>query len=1343
MKRHITLLVALLALSIGLYAQANPAPVLSNTYELGALSVTLHWTPPTPPDGNDPLFGYQFYSGIQVFGDTYMYFPQGDMIPAFDEQTPVTSHTVTGLLDNLEIRLRMTAFYGDATTNEESEPSNHIQVTPSSGYPKPTGLSIEAHGGEGEARLSWTKPVAILAPVWGYIIYQRDIADTYELEAIDFLQDDTSDTPYYDITGLVLEDTYYYSVAALYGTYTLGQDGDLEDILDALEETNPTLFLSDPANDVFITLPAPYPRPQGFSLGALNDQTITLNWVVPDLSSMENPPVLFGYLLHRYTNDYAPYAFIWGYDEDSADPNDPDLIYYFDYDIENLTYGETYTFALSTLYGTFDISGGIVLADIVSAIGTDLQTSNKTSNVSATPLDPASLPSPTGLTLLNYDSSGSYMIAYLKWNNPLFGSSDTPPLPLQSYNMYVNGQDWGSTTATEDEFITGHLSYLSFGTEYTVYVTAAYGTSMYGPFIESLPSTSITFTGEAPPDKPFALSYTMTGYSVNLSWKEPWEYSGANTQEEPENFLGYKVVRYTIDLAAYKAHLSAGWTNTINNFNLSGITPIDLTSTTLAEAPFFTDSQIATNIAYIYGISAVYAGAGVADPDVVTVPQRLLVTIKTEDAPYTETFTNSSSFTIFDETVGSGNYSTFDGWYGFTGYLFDDDFEIGTGFLWTPAYSFANDYTAGNAIGTRYIFNGWYASPTINVGDGNQVDVSFKLALTDSWDSTPPTLDDDDEYVFAVLVSTDNGTTWSQNHIRKIWATDLSSFDTPTPLDFTTISHTGETINLSLTDVSGDIRIAFFACSSINPETAFDEWGYYTPDAKIFIDDFSVTIGTLPPPPPTPAPTGLEGVVTDNTVALSWNTPAANVDFTLATSDEAYDYIGADDPSLFGTYTMVHRYTEEMLDDMDLAGKDLTAVSFLASDDAITYTVKVWTGGSYTGGVFTPGTQAASQAVVDPEEEDWTVVTLTTPITIPTTGELWIGYSGALSAMGYIAGCDDYDDADMNALGNVLCFEPAAAPGTTIWTTLSDLQAQSQLPVWHCNWMIKGTVLTTEAMPGFVPPASYNVYRKASADANYGSSIGNSTSLNYTDTVLISGTHEYNYVVKAVYTVGGESEPSNTQTVTVTYTPPTYTVTGTVTFAENDEEYMPTAATVKLVNRDDAGDDYGPATVNLTTHAFTDITGVLAGSYDVIVTMTIAIYEQDTIFTHTTEAAPFVVSAENAPHTLTINVPDSAGDDDMTDVPVVTALQSNYPNPFNPSTTIAFDVAKAGRVSIEIYNIKGQRVKTLVNDDYAAGKHNVVWNGDDTSGRKVGSGVYFYRMTTGDYNSIKKMLLMK
>lgn len=92
---------------------------------------------------------------------------------------------------------------------------------------------------------------------------------------------------------------------------------------------------------------------------------------------------------------------------------------------------------------------------------------------------------------------------------------------------------------------------------------------------------------------------------------------------------------------------------------------------------------------------------------------------------------------------------------------------------------------------------------------------------------------------------------------------------------------------------------------------------------------------------------------------------------------------------------------------------------------------------------------------------------------------------------------------------------------------------------------------------------------------------------------------------------------------------------------------------------------------------------------------------------------------------------------------LVTNLAGNYPNPFNPTTSINFAMAEAGKVQIDVYNILGQKVKSLVNNHMEAGNHQVVWNGKDNANSPVASGVYFYKMKTGRYTSTKKMLMLK
>ena len=95
-------------------------------------------------------------------------------------------------------------------------------------------------------------------------------------------------------------------------------------------------------------------------------------------------------------------------------------------------------------------------------------------------------------------------------------------------------------------------------------------------------------------------------------------------------------------------------------------------------------------------------------------------------------------------------------------------------------------------------------------------------------------------------------------------------------------------------------------------------------------------------------------------------------------------------------------------------------------------------------------------------------------------------------------------------------------------------------------------------------------------------------------------------------------------------------------------------------------------------------------------------------------------------------------------IPAEISLYQNYPNPFNPTTTISFDLAQTTTfVNLEIYNMKGQKVKQLISDQLSAGKHSVIWNGNDENGKPVSSGIYFYKLKSGVYTSTKKMILMK
>ena len=100
-------------------------------------------------------------------------------------------------------------------------------------------------------------------------------------------------------------------------------------------------------------------------------------------------------------------------------------------------------------------------------------------------------------------------------------------------------------------------------------------------------------------------------------------------------------------------------------------------------------------------------------------------------------------------------------------------------------------------------------------------------------------------------------------------------------------------------------------------------------------------------------------------------------------------------------------------------------------------------------------------------------------------------------------------------------------------------------------------------------------------------------------------------------------------------------------------------------------------------------------------------------------------------------------DENLT-IPTQFALHQNYPNPFNPSTQISFDVPDGSElVRLNIYNILGKKVSTLLNNVISPGKHKIEWNAKDNEGNPVASGIYFYELSSSSFTARKKMLLIR
>ena len=99
--------------------------------------------------------------------------------------------------------------------------------------------------------------------------------------------------------------------------------------------------------------------------------------------------------------------------------------------------------------------------------------------------------------------------------------------------------------------------------------------------------------------------------------------------------------------------------------------------------------------------------------------------------------------------------------------------------------------------------------------------------------------------------------------------------------------------------------------------------------------------------------------------------------------------------------------------------------------------------------------------------------------------------------------------------------------------------------------------------------------------------------------------------------------------------------------------------------------------------------------------------------------------------------------DEEVSIPGEFALHPNFPNPFNPTTMIAYDLPDASDVQLDIYDLMGRNINTVVNKNQSVGRHFVIWNANDYLGNQVSAGVYLYRLQAGNKIFTRKMVLMK
>lgn len=121
----------------------------------------------------------------------------------------------------------------------------------------------------------------------------------------------------------------------------------------------------------------------------------------------------------------------------------------------------------------------------------------------------------------------------------------------------------------------------------------------------------------------------------------------------------------------------------------------------------------------------------------------------------------------------------------------------------------------------------------------------------------------------------------------------------------------------------------------------------------------------------------------------------------------------------------------------------------------------------------------------------------------------------------------------------------------------------------------------------------------------------------------------------------------------------------------------------------------------------------------------------------------FTNVAVNQKITVTEEVTTEVDEGDIPKSPKSFSLFQNYPNPFNPTTTITFEIPETAKVTVAVYNVAGQKVKTLLEQVLQAGEHGVIWDGLDSRDQEVGSGIYLYSVKTGNFSLSKKMILIR
>lgn len=631
--------------------------------------------------------------------------------------------------------------------------------------------------------------------------------------------------------------------------------------------------------------------------------------------------------------------------------------------------------------------------------------------------------------------------------------------------------------------------------------------------------------------------------------------------------------------------------------------------------------------------------------------------------------------------------------------------------------------------------------------------------------------DDPDEFpqvdYWGWEISPNDGTTWyaMSNPYGSPTGTNYVYADAPDVWASMTASYSLDGI---ISDYAGqDIRLRWYFRSDADTP---DGIGIMIDDVKIYNDIFIA------------APENLAATVEGNNVTLTWSAPG-----TGGGGEAGWlHYDGENSGNAIGTNSVADFDVAAKWDavgDYGISpwvGMQITKMMIFPAEptSVCSYALRIWTGGS---------ADLAYDQAITPTAGQWNEIVLTTPFTIPAQTQIMAGYRCNTQG-GHPAGCDA--GPHVNGYGNMIRFN-------NVWSPLVNLGSNLTY-----NWNIRiwvqdanGKEYEITSYPNNVQDVcdgllASNGVRQNRDVTNYkvfrdGVQIDqiDGTLLTYTDMNVEGGIHTYH--LTAMYG-NYESEASNIATAFVLpemhielmhddgTAEEGFSVGSTKQMAvkhsyhqEVDVKfvkvYVHTLGTagiiVRVYDNDGANGMPGTQLVQYQYPAASVVEGwnyialpsdppirVDDGDFYVAILETanashIGLDTSSNQYSYkkiTTEWEPVTTGEIMLRAIVDYSL---ASDDDV--LPVCTLDANNYPNPFNPETTISYSVPAAGHTSLKVYNLKGQLVRELVNEAREAGQHTVVWNGKDASGKTVSSGIYFYSLTSGGKTVTRKMLLAK